>query len=294
MLTRRSVLGAASAACSGLALPPSGSAAETRCTMAEADVLLGGITGFDALGNPAFTSKLRETCRAGLYIHGYIWGRTPLAGQKAILSAFAGLPTDVELGFVNDAWFRNAYVAQFQQVGVRAQHGHVNGFYPKTAPGWPLLVKGARAMGFESVAPIVTPNSGQYASAPFRSPTWDYVRDAAHQGGGLTIDAPPHFFLTQPAGYRQFVMDEITWANDAGLRTTFIVSPQAASPLFLDQTKQVVAMLRRHNATPKAYVVENYNPKDGPTYLNKIGNEDDRDTVTGVALWLAQNANKRA
>ncbi|WP_124834339.1 hypothetical protein [Burkholderia sp. Bp9031] len=263
------------------------------CATGESTVLVGGVIGFDSLANPMHSRALRQTCRAGLYIHGYIWTRTGDEEHKAILSAFEGQPMDVELGMVStpEKWFENNYRPQFLDAGVRAKHAHVNGFNPQSADVWPRFVKAGQACGLKTIAPIFSPNHHQYDETPFSSPSWNYLRDGAKLGGALTTDSPPQFFLHQPPGYRRFVAEELQWANETGLHSTFIVSPASSGDKFLDDTKRTVDYLSKSNALPKTWIVENYDPKVNSAYVNAVGSDNNKDSILGVALWLAQNAN---
>ncbi|MBU9478467.1 hypothetical protein [Burkholderia multivorans] len=262
------------------------------CSTKQPAVFVGGVVGFDSLANPKNSRNFRRMCRTGLYIHGYIWTRTPSQESKAILDTFEGLPIDVELGMVAtpESWFQKVYRPEFLDVGVRAGHAHVNGFSTQPIDIWKRFVKAGQDFGLETVAPIFSPNHRQYQNASFASPTWDTLREAAKIGGAITTDSPPQFFLNQPPAYRKFVADELSWANEKGLHSTFIVSPASSGDKFLDDTRRAVDFLAQNNALPKSWIVENYDPKASSFYANRIGSEDDSETVLGVALWLAKHA----
>lgn len=273
-------------------IPWAGPALSKSCSTHESAVYVGGVVGFDSLANPMNSKNFRKICRTGLYIHGYIWTRTPPGENEAILAAFADQPMDVELGMVNtpESWFRDAYRTKFIDAGVRARHSHVNGFNPQHLDLWRRFVKAGQACGLETIAPIFSPNHGQYKTAPFSSSSWDNLRDGAKYGGAITTDSPPQFFWGQPSAYRQFIVDELSWANEAGLHSTFIVSPASSGDNFLDDTKRTVEFLHKNGALPKAWIVENYDPKANAFYANRVGSEDDQETILGVALWLAKHA----
>lgn len=273
------------------ALPYESYAKALRCADKTANIYVGGVTGFESLADPAHSRLFRETCRAGLYIHGYIWDRTDLGIHKAVLSAFSDTPVDVELGLDDNSakWLEVVYRPKYFDVGVHAQHAHVNGFRAGRLEAWRHFVQAAKKFEISTIAPIFSPNSQQFKDNPFTTPFWDYLREAAAIGGALTTDSPPHFFLQQSEDYRRFVADEIRWANSAGLHSTFIVSPNSSGPAFLEETKRTVDFLNKHDAFPRAWVVENYDPKASPTYMNRIGTENNTENVLGVALWLSRN-----
>lgn len=273
-------------------LPYESHAKSIQCAEKTAKVYVGGVTGFNSLADPSHSRQFRETCRAGLYIHGYIWDRTDIDVHRSVLSAFSQTPIDVELGLDDNSakWFEVVYRPKYLDVGVRAQHAHVNGFHAGRLEAWGHFVQAAKNLNISTIAPIFSPNSQQYKGNPFSRPSWDFLREGATMGGALTTDSPPHFFLQQTEDYRRFVVDEIRWANSTELHSTFIVSPNSSGPAFLEETKRTVDFLSKHNALPKAWVVENYDPNAAQTYINSIGTENNAENVLGVALWLSENA----
>lgn len=253
-------------------------------------IFVGGVTGFSSLGDPENSRRLRSTCQAALYVHGYVWTRSSDAERKAVLAAFAGAPMEVELGMVNNpsSWFEQGYRKKYVQAGVRAERAHVNGFKEARMDIWRQFVETGRKYGLKTISPIFSPNSRQYAHAAFKEGQWDFLREGARLGGGLTTDSPPGYFLAQPQAYQDFVMDELQWANTEGLHSTFIVSPGKSGPRFLEDTQRTVEILAKRKALPKTWVVENYDPKADPGYVNRIGSEEEADSVLGVSLWLAK------
>lgn len=262
-----------------------------NCIKSESTVFVGGVIGFDALERAATSASFRDTCRAGLYIHAYIWAKLSDQQRQKILSNFSGLPTEVEIGIPRNAenWFKQVFKKQYLDMGVNAKHAHVNGFNEQKFADWSNFVKIARAYQLEVIAPVFSPNGGQYKRVPFSSSSWDYLREGAKIGGGLTTDSPPTFFLGQPEAYRNFVVDEIKWANGEGLRSTFIVSPNKAGPNFMDDTQRAVDYLDKRRALPTAWVVENYDAVVSASYVNSVGDENNKNTVLGVANWLARH-----
>ncbi|MBM2765941.1 hypothetical protein [Burkholderia anthina] len=290
VLTRRKFIQAGISAGLTSGLRPA--IASENCPDRRQNIFVGGVTGFDSLANPENTEFLRKSCRVALYVHGYIWTRTAPEVQKEILASFKGDLMEVELGLTNnpDNWFEHGYKRKYIDAGVHAKRAHVNGFKSDRADVWGEFVTAARSYGIETVAPIFSPNSRQYVGAPFSSSSWDVLRRAAKMGGGLTTDSPPHYFLRQPREYQRFVLDEVSWAKHAGLHTTFIISPNNSGDKFLDETKRTIDFLSKNDAIPNSWVVENYNSKAGVSYLNKIGSENNSESVLGVASWLVKNA----
>ncbi len=208
--------------------------------------------------------------------------------RRRILEIFKQ-PAEVEFGLVAGAaaWFATVYLQEYQALGVRAEHGHVNVLAEHLQSDWKPFVDAARQYGFVSVAPILAPNQGEYRSGPFRDSRWDRYREAARYGGGLTVDAPVDLFLSQPPAYRSFVEDEVRWAHANGLRSAFILSPGASASLFEREAIEVADALRRADALPSEFIVETYEGGSASGYPNAIGSDAVPATITGTARLLA-------
>lgn len=256
---------------------------------ARPSVAVGGVAGFADLADPAASTRLREHRARSviLYIHDYAWTRSLVADRRKVLALF-GQGQDVEFGLMPDPshWFHTVYRTQYTALGVTGHRGHVNGVKKRSITNWRRFVDAARQQGFVSIAPVAAPNSGQYVEFPFASSYWDFLRAAAVYGGGLTTDCPSDFFLTQPAGYRTFVMQELRWGKSAHLHTAFIVSPGQSGVDFLARTQDVLAELQTHGALPDEFIVENYEATPRRDYPNVVGPEGQKGAVASVALWL--------
>ena len=184
------------------------------------------------------------------------------------------------------SWFAHVYAPLYRDLGVRAERAHVNGFHLGQMARWRAFVDAARDAGLQTVAPIYSPNDGRLGDGRFADAHWQNVRDAAWYGGGLTIDAPPAFFIQQGPVYRAFALDEIRWANRTGLHSTVIVSPHTSGASFNHDTARFLAYFERNACWPAEWVVENYEPHPKADYPNPIGREDAANTVLGVAHYL--------
>lgn len=255
-------------------------------------IAVGGISGFSDLADPANTHTL-EACHVRLYLHRVAWERTPPVARKAILDVFKNAGTqvvEIEVHSNPGRYFQGYFAQQFLASGVVTREAHVNFFrVERPISEWTSFVDAGRAAGLSIVAPIFSPNNGQFQQGSFFSPIWEKVRMAAVYGGGLTLDPPSDFFLAQSSDYRRFTIDEILWANSHHLRTTVIVSPGKSGKDFLRDTKNLVSILEGAGAKSAQYVVENYEPGGDATYLNRIGSEHGRSTIAAVALWIAQH-----
>jgi hypothetical protein len=267
------------------------------CGSGETDIAVGGTVGFAEMADPNNTTRLRATCRAGLYIHDYIWGRLPNdQAREAILKVFHGTgPEVVEIGATTHIgqYWNQYYTNRFIRLGVKADQAEVDGVYRLTVPEWKLFVDGGRAVGIKVIAPIFSPNGGEWKNAPFDDAKWDDVRTEARYGGGISIDSPPNFFLASQPGYQAFVEDELRWARSSGLQATLIISPNTSGTQFEADTIAAIKKLTADHALPTFYVVENYRPLPvAPGYLNAIGSEDNPISINGVALWVADHASR--
>jgi hypothetical protein len=263
------------------------------------DIVVGGTVGFQDMADPANTARLRATCRVGLYIHDYIWSnhtvskRVDSQTQRTILNVFKDTgPQVVEIGATRtpDIYWGKYYPAHYINAGVNASQAHVDGVPRLSMDQWKAYVDKGKAYGLKILAPIFAPNGGQWKTAAFADHKWDEIRAEAIYGGGITIDAPPHYFLGTASGYQKFVEDEIRWAQGAHIQATYIISPNNSGADFLKDTITLLKQLEADHALPDFYIVENYRglPVD-PNYLNAVGNENNPISINGVALWIAEH-----
>jgi hypothetical protein len=260
-------------------------------------VVMGGtINETDLL--TAANSATYRALGGGLYLHNTGWGELTTAQKAQVMQVFAGTGAQhIEFGFNDNpsAW-SSLYTSSYLPAGVRAVDASVNlpAFTQSANPTqaqWVAYVQDMRAVGVPIVEPVFSPN----ASATQANPGWNdasfqYIRDYATYGGGLTIDSPADYYNQQVAGphYQTFVQNEIEWANTNGLHSTWIISPYfQPSTTFLADTQAAVRSMENAGAIPQQYVVENYEPyPQPPTYTNNIGSEDTPNTVLNVAVWM--------
>lgn len=266
--------------------------ANQGCPVGQPVVSVGGVNGFLSLSKPESTQNFRSLCGVYLYIHWFIWKSISPENKKTILEIFSGHNTDIEVNLPDNPhkWFEEVYGKKFSSAGVLASTMHVNFFASEKIELWKIFVSEAKSNGFKVIAPIFSPNSGQYKNGPFSSAKWDFLRQGAKLGGGLTTDSPPYFFLSQPEAYRKFVVDEIKWAKSEGLYTTFIISPAKVTKAnFLEDTERTIRFLEANASVPDEYVVENYFADNTIQYPIMVGKETDKNSVVGVALHIAKS-----
>lgn len=265
----------------------------SACSDHTKPIAVGGVDGFASLANPANSAILRKSCKVSLYIHDYIWTRLKHGNttRQKILNVFKGTgPAMLELGASANAsaYFGTYYKQTYLARGVIAHIANINGAGGLTLPQWRAYVAGGRADGLKILAPVFAPNVNQlWHHGKIDRHVWDQNKRRALIGGGIAIDAPPSFFFWYTPDYRHFIVHEIQWANQNHLRSILIISPNTARRRFLSDTQLMVAYLRKRNAIPTNYVVENYDPLPWPkNFLNLVGSETSPYSVTGVALWM--------
>ena len=259
-----------------------------------ADVFVGGVQGFSSLATASATAELRATGRVGLYQHANAIQTSFNDGSLGnIVQAFSSDgPGMAELPFVSDpsTWFKNLYHQVFSSSGLTPSTAIVDiGSYTVDSSAWSAYVSAAQAAGISTVAPIFSPNGATDPMGDFASlPGYASLRSAAILGGGITLDSPPGYALQRGNSYLATIESEIRWAKSQGITATVILSPTTGDndTSFLQDTASFIAHLASAGALPDAWVVETYDVS-GTTF---IGSETDPQSVAGVALWVAQNA----
>ena len=260
-----------------------------------ADVFIGGVQGFSGLAVASASSLLRATGRVGLYMHGPgVQSSYDNGSLTSIASAFNGTGTGMaELPYVPtnpSSWFSTFYRPLFTDSGLNPSAISVDiTSYSVDPSEWSAYVTAAQALGISLVSPIFSPNDPSDPLGDFGTlPAYASLRAAALLGGGITLDTPPSYAFARSSDYLSTVESEIQWARENGVKSTVIVSPTTADydSSFLEDTAHFIAQLAANNALPDNWVVETY-VLDGTTV---IGSENDPESIAGVALWIAQNA----
>jgi Ca2+-binding RTX toxin-like protein len=271
-------------------------------------IMVGGIQGFADLADASNTVSLMATGRVSEYLH---WAALLDAstGSLVVPGAQATLPQIAEMQAVfahssgslaelnydanPSSYFSGLFTSDYTKLGFHPANADVNMFDLWTQTGgvaaWDAYVDQARDHGMQSVAPIYSPN-GVPGTFSWADAQFDPIRAMALYGGAIGIDAPPSFFFVQSAQYQQFIVDEIKWGVANGLRVSVIVSPYTGNSTYLADTQSYVQMLVAAGAVPTQWVAENYDVNVPATYPNRLGSEDQVNTVDNVALWLARNA----
>ena len=256
-------------------------------------VFIGSSVGFADLGVLANTAALKSAGHVGLYMQeSAIEAAYSAATLAAIASGMAGTGAgeaelNLQLAGQVGGWFSTYWVTYFTKFGLFPTE--VNSVIDFSSTTWVAdfgaTVTAARAHSITSIAPIFSPNAGNLPLTSFSTDsTYAAIRAAAILGGGLTLDAPPAYFVQRGVDYQSFIYQEIQWAHQNGLRVTVIISPYNDDATFTSDTQNYVKTLEANNAIPSEWVVENY----GGSALS-IGSASNPNSLAGNALWVAQN-----
>ena len=282
-----------------IALALLGFASPTWAGNAIRDIAVGGVDGFDIYSDAAASSQLRATKRARLYVHDFIWQRLTEDRRKAIVAAFSGTgPASLEVGVSSHSQpFWEQHFQTYAGAGLIADQAHANlaqGAAALSIPQWRAFVDAGKLFGLKMVAPIFAPNDREWMTRTFNSPSWNALKSMAEYGGGLTIDSPPWYYLTHPKEYQAFVQAEVKWSRAAGITSTWIVSPpRVPNGKMLGPTMEMLTRLTSDNALPDQFIVENYMASPPIGFRNVVGNDRTPDTISSVALWMAQHIGRR-
>ena len=258
-------------------------------------VFVGGVVDFVALQDKANVASLLATGAVGLYTQEDAVQATYYSGDlKSITETMADTgPGEAELNLQHAAyiadWFKSWWQSAWVNFGLAPDE--INSIIDFTSSTWvsdfDATATEARRHGILTVSPIFSPNLGSWPLDSFiTDPQYSEIRDAALLGGGLCIDSPPGYFFLRGSAYQNFVYQEIQWAQANHLKVTVIISPYNDNANFMYDAKAFVRLLQWNNATPSDWVVEDYNASD----TDGIGSDTDPNSVAGVALWVAQNA----
>lgn len=266
-----------------------------------AEISVGGTAGIQALADPANSVKLRATKRVGLYLHEY--GTEVLSkyklGPKVSKVFLASGPAMAELGLSatrEDAvnFFSVPFRELYQKAGFFPVAANVNGLDPTGSTGslvqWRDFAEVASSYGIKSVAPFVNNNNTAWPD-DFNDPFWGYTKTVAKAMGACALDTPPDFAFRAGKNYLQNVLQVIQWCKTNGLRVSVVISPNGDQSQFLTSTKRFYEYLAKSNSLPTGWVVENFDDVKEPVNpRNIIASEDEPNSTTGVALWMAENA----
>ena len=294
----------------------------------DAVIFAGGIDGWAADTLPANTSSLMDTGRASIYMHevgmaelakdtfsstGVVSSSTNASGSQlsqviattlqpgsGVLELYESNMVDVPASDWNEPFGSTPWQSEIAAVGWSPNEASLNlnisSLSQASLSDGISAINDAKLAGIKVVLPIISPNYGVYGDFA-TDETWASSRALAFAGGGLEIDIPANMFFLFPSSYRDFVVQEIHWAQQNGLVCNVLLSPyaqrtefpQAAyDATFAQASQAVVAYLVNAGAVPTQWSAENYIAND--PNVNQIGSDVDPESINGVALWLAQNA----
>lgn len=257
---------------------------------------MGGLEGLGNLADPNASAKFRAG-GGGLYIHAMGWANLSDAQKNAIGANFRGTGgADVETS-ANDNLRDNYLSHGIDKVSDVSLNSPTDTVGAGELAAWQGDVNNWKGqnVGLNDAAYDLTPNGPGGPPKPFSDPMWDSIRQAAIKGGGVILDVPPTMYTSVMGdNYRQFIQDEVKWANDNGLHSTVILSgmkgdalPSGSDPgAFAKNTHAMVAAFNAlpPDQRPQQYALENYGAGVG------VGTEDQPGTIANVALWCLNNA----
>ncbi len=292
------------ALCAALGAEPALAAA---CDEPGRQVYVGGVAGFDSLGDPAASAQLRATGRVGLYMHFNALVPALSAGRLApIYDTFRPTGNGIaEFGYsflTNPQFINGQFAAFFTGLGQSPWAAVMNApdnFVTnptQTLEQWKDMAATARRLGINMIVPVTAPNDNVGINEdPAIHPSFALMRSVAQAMGGVAIDAPPAFFLhNNPLAvpYRTWMVRWVRWAAGMGLQVFWIVSPDTSGTEFLSDTQTMVAYLASHDALPHTWIVENYDTfttldrvdvvAGGSGYTYAAGHVSAPETGTGV------------
>ena len=255
-------------------------------------IFAGGVSGANALANPANSDQFRAN-GGGAYLHANGWASLTEAEKVATQANFAQSDITLEIGFDTAASWLNYYKTQLLNRGMRAtfitSNVYANGNVPTVAQ-WNDFLTTFRNGGVDSRTLIVpTFEYANYNSTTLSTNKVSQRTDFQQiitASGGLSIDAPPAFFLAREQAYRDWVYDAVQWARSHGCTVMLIISPHNSGTNYATDTQTYLAALNTNNAMPNMFGVENYSTADPATYTNIVGSEDVAYQELGLAYRL--------
>ena len=273
---------------------------------AQLPLFVGGVNKLQSLIDPN-NSKEYRNMKGGLYLHTNGWCDLNREEQDSLIETFSGHEIVIEIGGPSkkDNWpmgIKDMYMARgivpkyflsnFQNAG-----GDISDLNE-----WVNFCVDISAVYSYSRCdpPTILPNF-EYANHNsnhndlynHRVSRFDLYKKLVKYSGGLSIDSPPRVFIERDDSYRGWVMDAINYCNKNGLVSVLIVSPHTSEDKFKTDTHMMLRYLFVNECFPQILVIENYSYnhliyKDRP-YYNLIGDENQENSVMGVAKYVAEH-----
>jgi hypothetical protein len=271
-----------------LALALAGSAATAQAAVYAGGVYSKGPTpGMIDLANPANSDGFRAG-GGRVYIHAIGWDRTSDADRKKIKGLFSSAPL-FEAGWGSGPLSApnkiKALLLPYYAGGSWACN--INGLADQSTPNVNEMMANMKGKATR-VAPVFSPNTGQWSANPWSSTRWNQTRSNAITGTALATDSPPSFYFSQPAGYQNFVAAEINWANaQSNVVSICIVHPHKSVDFFTD-TKKYIGSLDGKGARAKVYGAQCYFESFPASDAHTIGDDSDptKQSLMFSAKWL--------
>ena len=261
----------------------------------QSKVYVGGTNGITSLLDSENSDTYRKN-GGGLFIHNSGWSTLDEQQRVDLLQIFKDGPIAIELGYNKSnptAWvvkLRDTYIKH----GVKPHFIICDVFANNNIPTqleWKDLHTQMQEISPKS---LILPTF-EYANFGKNRATLakhlvsrdKRFKQIIKQSKGMAIDVPPNVYLTSTDSYRAWIIDAIKYANKANYLSVLIISPHDSRDDFKKHTDLLFKDLRKHNVNAKVVVVENYT-----NHGNKIGNEDNVNSVLGVASYITRKQKK--
>ncbi|MCW1925722.1 hypothetical protein OKA05_24405 [Luteolibacter arcticus] len=247
------------------------------------------------LANPASSARFRAA-GGKYYCHSLGWSLSSTPIRNGIYSRFGGKDFILESAVGTNDYLTPADDMQrlFKGPGYwsSARYIVINFVDRWSDPSYPNLLKSSlHPYNTSTFSPIYSPNGEPHPELyPWATdPKFAIRRNTAILGGTMCTDAPPEFYFSRNANYRQYVADEIRWANDNGLVSIVIIFPQNYSGTqFYQKTGEYLEDLAKRGAFPQILAFNCYNSSVSQGL--PIGSENDIDTMMYTARVFAERA----
>lgn len=254
-------------------------------------VYAGGVAGILSLSDPA-NSDVFRAYGGGLYIHSYAWGSILDEERRKIISAFAGSPIAVELGFGAGPGWGIIFQQHYQNYGIQPRYITVNAFADKTTPtvsSWQEYMDMLRSHGVANstkIYPTFEYQNYKVGSELIPLSMNPQLQELISVSGGVVFDTPPRYAFDREQNYRDWIVDAIHWTRSRGYNSIIIISPHNSGTNWESDTHEYINFLARFDALPAEFVSENYTSTEDPSYPNVVGNEDTQFNTLGMGLRL--------
>ena len=153
---------------------------------------------------------------------------------------------------------------------------------------WELYKTMLASKGLTRCGAFGDPNDGNRLHFAFNTDYWKFYKNVALILGGVALDTPPFFALTQGHEYIKHVVDVVKWARQEHLRVSIVMAVYNDGKMYESHMNKYVCMLISQHAVPTEWIVGGY--EDGGNNREAVahlGAETDPSTLNSAAVKLA-------